>query len=200
MTAIWGVRSLGIDPATGNELYLDKSGNVTYTWNADDQVVIGDTNPKLHGTVGINAGYKGFTLSASAIWKVGGDLYNTTLVDKVENVTGFGNLDKRVSETWVNPGDVTPYRAIQMMQNPTDLGTLTKPTSRFVQRNNEFYLSSINFGYEFYRAAWLRHIGLERLKLSFLANDVARLSSIKVERGTSYPYARSFAFSIDATF
>lgn len=200
MTAIWGVRSLGIDPATGNELYLDKSGNVTYTWNADDQVVIGDTNPKLHGTVGINAGYKGFTLSASAIWKVGGDLYNTTLVDKVENVTGFGNLDKRVSETWVNPGDVKPYRAIQMMQNPTDLGTLTKPTSRFVQRNNEFYLSSINFGYEFYRAAWLRHIGLERLKLSFLANDVARLSSIKVERGTSYPYARSFAFSIDATF
>ena len=42
MTAIWGVRSLGIDPATGQEMFLTKDGRSTYTWSSADQVVIGD--------------------------------------------------------------------------------------------------------------------------------------------------------------
>lgn len=200
MTAIWGVRSLGIDPATGKEMFLDKNGNLTYTWNSEDQVVIGDTEPTLHGSLGISAGYKGWTLTAMASYRIGGDLYNSTLIDRVENVNGFGNLDKRVSETWVNPGDHSLYKAIGMGQTPNDIPATTKPTSRFVQRNNELYLSSINIGYDFYRMAFLKSIGLQHLKVSFLANDLLRLTSIKVERGTSYPYARTFSLAVNATF
>ncbi|MDD5894989.1 MAG: SusC/RagA family TonB-linked outer membrane protein [Prevotellaceae bacterium] len=96
MTAIWGVRSLGIDPMSGNEMYLDKNGNVTYTWSADDQVVIGDINPDWHGTFGISGAYHGWTFSLVASYNLGGDIYNSTLIDRVENITGFGNLDKRV--------------------------------------------------------------------------------------------------------
>ena len=76
----------------------------------------------------------------------------------------------------------------------------TRPTSRFVQRNNELYFSSISLGYDFYKMAWVKKIGLERLKLDFYMDEVARLSSIKVERGTSYPFARTFSFSLNATF
>lgn len=173
---------------------------MTYTWSADDQVVIGDTNPKVHGTLGISAGWKGWSLSAIASYKLGGDLYNSTLIDRVENVTGFGNLDKRVAETWTQPGDNARYKAIQMKQTPNDLPEYTKPTSRFVERNNELYLSSINLSYDFYRMAWLHKLGLSYLRLSLIANDVARLSSIKIERGTDYPYARTFTFSMTATF
>ena len=87
-----------------------------------------------------------------------------------------------------------------MGQSPTDLAETTKPTSRFVQKNNELYLSSINLGYDFYKQAWLKKLGLEYLKLSFTANDLVRMSSIKIERGTNYPYARTFSFSVNATF
>ena len=173
---------------------------MTYTWSADDQVVIGDTNPKLRGTLGLSAGWNGFTLSVAASYKWGGDLYNTTLVDRVENVNGFGNLDKRVSETWVNPGDHAAYKRIDMMQSPAQIVTTTRPTSRFVQKDNEIYLSTINLGYEFYKAKWVRNIGLERLRLSFYMNELARFSSAEVERGTSYPFARTFSFSINADF
>ncbi len=200
MTAIWGVRSLGIDPATGKEMFLDKNGNVTYTWNSDDQVVIGDTEPTLHGTLGISAGYKGWTLSATASYRIGGDIYNSTLIDRVENVTGFGNLDKRVSETWTKPGDHSLYKKIEMGQAPNVRIETTKPTSRFVQHNNELYISSLNLGYEFYRMAFLKSIGLQHLKVSFIANDLLRLSSVKIERGTSYPYARTFSLAVNATF
>ena len=201
MTAIWGMKSLGIDPMTGNEAYLDKDGNLTYTWSADDQVVIGDTNPKWHGTIGISGGWKGFTLSAVASYKLGGDLYNSTLIDRVENISGYGNLDKRVNDVWTNPGDVAPYRGVTVLQSATDSGiNVTKPTSRFVQRNNELYLSSINLSYDFYRAAWVRKLGLEQLKLSFYTSELFRLSSVKVERGLTYPFSRSFSFSVNATF
>lgn len=201
MTAIWGMRSLGIDPMTGDEMYLDKDGNVTYTWSADDQVVIGDTNPKWHGTFGLSGGWRGWTLSVVASYKLGGGLYNSTLIDRVENITGFGNLDKRVNEVWLNPGDNAKYRGVEMLQTPTDASTnVTKPTSRFVQKNNELYISSINLGYDFFRAHWLKTIGLERLKLSFYATDLLRLTSVKVERGLTYPYARTFSFAVNVTF
>jgi TonB-linked SusC/RagA family outer membrane protein len=198
MTAIWGVRSLGIDPMTGSEMYLTKDGVSTYTWNTSDQVVIGDTNPKWHGTISFNGGYKGFSLSLVCSYKWGGDLYNSTLVNKVENVSGWYNLDKRILDSWQKVGDQAKYKAI--VSGLTDNVTYTKPTSRFVQRNNEFYLSSINMGYDFYHMDWIRSLGMSHLKATFYMNDLLRISSIKIERGTSYPYARNFTFSLQATF
>lgn len=200
MTSIWGVRSLGIDPVSGNEMYLDKNGNVTYTWNSDDQVVIGDTNPALRGAITLSGGYKGWSLSIVASYKLGGDVYNTSLIDRVENVTGYGNLDKRVSETWNTPGQIAEYRKIEMTQSPSALGVTTRPTSRFVQRDNELYVSSVNIGYDFFQHKWIKNIGLERLKLNFYCNELFRFNSVRVERGLSYPFARTFTFSLNATF
>ncbi len=200
MTAIWGVRSLGIDPMTGKELFLTKDGDVTDTWNTADQVVIGDSNPNWRGTIGISSGYKGFTFSVTASYKCGGEIYNSTLVDRVENITGYGNLDKRVNDTWIMPGDHTSFKYIAMSQSPTTLPNMTRPTSRFVQKDNELYFSSINVGYDFFKAKWLKKAGLERLKVNFYANELARFNSVKVERGTSYPFARTFSLSVNATF
>lgn len=109
----------------------------------------------------------------TASYKLGGDLYNSTLIERVENVTGFGNLDKRVAQTWTKPGDHAPYKLIEMRQNPNDSGETTRPTSRFVQKNNELYFSSVNFGYDFYRMKFVKKIGLERLKLTFYADEIA---------------------------
>ena len=41
---------------------------------------------------------------------------------------------------------------------------------------------------------------LKRLKLAFYMNNIATLSSIRIERGTLYPFARSMSFSLTATF
>ena len=200
MTAIWAVRSVGIDPISGNEMYLDKNGNPTFTYSTDDQVVCGDTNPKVRGNVGMSAGWKGFSMSLSATYKLGGDMYNYTLIDRVENVTGFGNLDRRVAQTWNAVGDNALYRRIDMASSPLETPQTTKPTSRFVQKDNELYFSSLNISYDFYEKDWMKSIGLDRLRLSFYCNDFMRLNSVKVERGTSYPFARTFSFSLNATF
>ena len=65
LTAIYGVRSLGIDPSNGKELYLYRNGQASHKWKATEEVVLGDSEPKASGSFGLNATYKNFSLFAS---------------------------------------------------------------------------------------------------------------------------------------
>ena len=44
---IYAVRSAGIDPATGQEIFINKNGEYTFKYDAEDEVVVGNTQPKL---------------------------------------------------------------------------------------------------------------------------------------------------------
>ena len=48
------MNSLGINPADGEELFIDRSGNVTSVWSSSQQQIIGNTEPKGQGAFGIN--------------------------------------------------------------------------------------------------------------------------------------------------
>lgn len=193
MNSIWAVRSLGIDPATGEEVYLDQRGNKTTKWEPEDQVVCGDAMPKFTGTFGINMDIKGIFLNASFYYQFGGQIYNQTLVDRVENADISMNVDKRIyNSVWKQPGD-----KVSFSYNPY---VMTRPSSRFVQDLNELRLSSLNIGYDFKHCAFLKKLKIEQLKTSFYMNDVFRASTVKTERGLTYPFARTYSFSIQMTF
>ncbi|MHC1779160.1 MAG: SusC/RagA family TonB-linked outer membrane protein [Bacteroidales bacterium] len=194
MSTIWVVRSLGIDPASGKEIYLDKDGNKTYVWSADDQVPFATSDPKLTGSLGLNFTWKGLTFNLTSRYSFGGKLYNQTLVDRVESVDYKFNCDKRVfSERWRNPGDITLFKDVKDK-------SATKPTSRFVQDNNYLEFSSINISYMFSKEKLAKLKYFKSLSLSFTTNDLHRFSSIQIERGLSYPFARSFNLSLQASF
>ena len=74
LDAIWAVRSLGIDPANGQEIYLDKKGNRTYTYRVSDQVVCGDKLPDFQGTAGFMFSYKGIELNATFRFQYGAQM------------------------------------------------------------------------------------------------------------------------------
>lgn len=194
MNAIWAVPSLGIDPITGSEIFVSRNGGTTYNWNAQDQVVAGDTNPKYRGNFGLNLEYEGFGLNCMFSYLWGADYYNSTLVQRVENANIAYNVDSRVfSGTWQNPGDEVYFKRI------TSTPTTTRPTTRFVERKNDLTLSSLNVYYDF---KWknLSRYHLQNLRLTFYTNDVFVASTVRTERGTSYPFARAYSFSIRATF
>ena len=112
LTSIFGMRSLGIDPATGNEILLKRDGGQTQTWSSSEQVVLGNTEPDAQGTFGVNVTWKNWSLYATFMYEFGGEAYNQTLVDKVENANIYeNNVDKRVlTERWQKPGDIKKYR------------------------------------------------------------------------------------------
>ena len=117
MTSIWAVRSLGIDPTTGKELFLNRDGSITDTWDASQEVVVGNTEPKLNGSIGLNATYKNWSLFAAFQYEFGGQEYNQTLVDRVENADiANGNVDLRVlTQRWQNPEMLPNLKILQIV-------------------------------------------------------------------------------------
>lgn len=194
MNAIWAVPSLGIDPVNGKEIFLKRDGSVTYEWDVADQVVCGDTQPKYNGIFGFNSDIHGFGVSATFNYRLGGQIYNSTLIDKVENADVRYNVDRRVfTDRWQNAGDVALYKAISDK-------SYTRPTSRFVMDYNTLTLSSIMVSYDFRNHSFLKSSFLERLKISAYMNDAFVISSVKTERGTSYPFARTISVALQAVF
>ena len=206
MDAIWGMKSLGIDPRNGREIYVRKDGTPTYDYDASQQVILGDEMPKFQGTGGVSFEYKGFGGNLTFRFQYGAQMYNSTLISKVENANLEDNVDIRLYDGVWRPGDegqVKPYKQlgrVWISETGEYEQLKTNPTSRFVQDRNELALSNLSFYYDFYRCGFLKKCNMERMKLSFYLNDVFTLSSIEIERGTSYPFARNFNFSLSVTF
>lgn len=192
VTSIFGMKSLGINPMDGKEIFQKPDGTITYDWNAADQVIIGDPTPKGQGSFGLNVNYKGWSLFGTFLYEYGGQQYNYTLLTKVENVDIYNrNADKRVlTQRWIKPGDVT------MLKNIAEGTWTTLPTSRFMQDYNSISLNSLSLGYTF-KKELVKKLGLGMLRMQLSTNNVATLSTVKQERGLSYPFARTFDFSLN---
>ena len=195
-TDLWAVKSVGIDPATGREIFLDKAGNQTFVHDYDDEVVVGNTEPKAEGVIGTSFYYKGFSASINLRYRLGGQIFMQTLYDKVENLSAskkWENLDKRaLYDRWKQPGDEAKFKSIAESE-------VTPMSSRFVEDNNVLSGESISLGYETTNK-WLRHIGASSFNVRAYMNDIFRISTVKNERGLSYPFARSVSFSVGLTF
>src|SRR5690606_35037739 len=107
LTSIRAMPSLGIDPATGKELFLDRNGNKTFAWDASNMRIVGNQEPDFFGVLGSSLMYKGFSAQALFNYSIGGDLYNITLREKIENSNPSLNADRRVLyDRWQEPGEV----------------------------------------------------------------------------------------------
>ena len=200
MNSIWVNKSLGIDPATGREMFETPDGKIVSDWSTDNYVIGGCTDSKLEGTLGTNFTWKGLTLNMTFRYRLGGQMYNQTLVDKVQDVDPRYNVDKRAFEDrWQKPGDKVRFAAFTQDLNGINLESYTRPTSRFVEDYNYLELATLNIGYEF-GTAKLQKIGIKRLKAMFYMNDVFHASSVKQERGIDYPFARNFSIGLQARF
>ena len=189
LTALKVVPSAGIDPSTGQEIFIKRNGAYTFVYDTNDKVIFGDTNPSGTGSVFSYLTYKRFALSCTFQYSFGGALYNETLATKVEGANPKYNADKRVlNDRWKTPGTVAKYKRIDDTTTPYQ-------TSRFVQRNNYLRMSSLSLSYEV-PTNFIQKYGLKRMFLELLTNDLFYLSTAKRERGLNYPYDRSFEFSL----
>lgn len=195
---IWAVRSLGIDPATGHEVFLDADGNKTMTYNGNrDRVRVASSRPTLEGTQNISFTYKKIMANMTFRYRFGGSTLNTALYRKVENISGtavLNNQDKRaLYDRWQKPGDIAQFKSIST-------STSTPISSRFIQKDNIFRGESINISWDFTGDNWIKSFGLKDLRMGVSMSDIFTLSSIKVERGIDYPFERSISFNLSCRF
>lgn len=193
LSAVKAVKSGGIDPATGKEIFITMDGKPTFVYNYWDKRVYGDSDPVVSGVFGSYLTFKGFSVNMLFEYSLGATIYNQTLVTKVEGSDPQKNADKRVFYSrWSEVGDYVRYKNIKDKSLP-DI------TSRFVRDEYMLSMKSLSLSYDF-SPVFCEKIYLNRLRVEFLTNDLFRLSTIKQERGFAYPFARSFEFSVSAAF
>ena len=192
VTALKLVRSAGIDPATGKEVYIKRDGTLTFDYDPADRVLIGDTEPAFNGTFSTSVFWKGFSVYALFNYRLGAWVYNTTRVSKVEGSDPYYNADKRVfDDRWKQPGDVAYYKNIADSSRP-------EQTTRFAEQEYTMTLGSLNLSYEFNeKVCKSMHVRNMRTGINF--TDILRLSTVKIERGTSYLYSQGFELFLNVT-
>ena len=115
--------------------------------------------------------------------------------DKVEvtpSTIKTGNVDNRVwSDRWMQEGDEVYFKGISNEK--------TRMTSRFVMPDNVFSLQSASVQYDL-NTHYLQKWGIQNMRFSLNMSDLFYLSSVKRERGTSYPFARNVGLNISLLF
>ena len=192
VTALKLVRSAGIDPATGKEIYIKRNGEYTFEYDPADKVLIGDTEPAYTGTFSTNLFWKGFSLYTLFNFRMGAWVYNTTRVSKVEGSDPRYNADQRVfDDRWKQPGDHAIYKDIADSSRP-------EQTTRFAEKENTLSLGSLNLGYEFSDDVCKR-LRIRNLRAGINFTDILRFSTVKIERGTDYLYSQGFELYLNVT-
>lgn len=201
MNTIWAVPSAGIDPSTGNEIYIKKDGTLTYTYDSDDLVAAGDATIKYRGNFGFTGEWENIGMSLTMSYYAGGQMYNYTLVDRVENADISGNVDKRVlTGRWQEAGQEALYKLLGTYTvEGVSTQEVTRATTRFVQNYNQLNFGSLSLYYEF-PTEMISKLKMQRLRASWYINNFATISSIDIERGLTYPFSRTMSFALSATF
>lgn len=196
-TALYAVRSAGIDPMTGNEIFIRKDGSYTFKWDSADEVICGDSTPDVEGSFGTSFYWKGFSVNAIFSYRYGGQAFLSTLFNKVENISYVQvkyNQDKRaLYDRWQKPGDIAKFKRI-------DDTSTTNMSSRFIADDNTLELSTVSVGYETTAGKWLQSIGASSFNIRIYGNNLFRLSTIKEERGIDYPFSRRISASVGIRF
>jgi TonB-linked outer membrane protein, SusC/RagA family len=194
MDAIYGLRSIGVDPQTGDRIYVTRDGEITMRGdNPDDLVYLGNMQPKVNGTISMYARYKGFRLNVGFQVRYGGMSENATELRKIENASLLSNMDRRIlKDLWTKPGDKARYKSRLSSQQ-------TYANDMFIHKDNIFSCGNINLEYSFPRRLVSR-LGVEYLSLGVNLSDIFYFSSIRRERGTSYPFSYNPNFLITCTF
>lgn len=134
---------LGVDPETGDALYIDKDGKPTKNYGQAARTVVGNANPDFTGGLTNNFTYKGFDLSAFFTFVQGNEIYNRA---GIYQSSGFsGGLDNQTTEIlrrWQKPGDVTDVPRVSISY-PTG----QRASSRWIYDGSYIRLKTLTLGY-----------------------------------------------------
>ncbi|POY38625.1 hypothetical protein C3K47_04315 [Solitalea longa] len=193
-SAIWAVRSAGIDPETGNEIFISKDG----LWNADDKVFAGNLTPKWQGSFGTDVTFRQFSLGMYFDYQLGAKVYNQTLADRVENANIAFNVDSRAAsaQRWQQDMSNPLYKALSVN------GIATSPTyatTRFVENDDKIQCASMMIGYAMPKSI-AEKLKAQSMGFKFIVNDAFEWGGANMERGIYYPFQRNYTFTLNANF
>lgn len=205
-SSLWGYNFLGIDPATGRELF-DIQGqtydgaSVRSSFDSSDWVPIGDSQPEFYGGINNSLRYKNFNLRVILAYSYGADmLVDRVLYDNYRILTNRNISVNVFEDAWYAQGD----RAIHPIV--VDNNPLISNSTKYVFDTSNIKLKSVNLSYNLPVEKY--NLPLKALSVFFNGANLHywfREKSPEGKNGVSesrntYPEMRTFTLGINTSF
>ncbi|NER15760.1 SusC/RagA family TonB-linked outer membrane protein [Spongiivirga citrea] len=178
------LRTAGVDPANGDQLFLqyelnedgesvpvlDANGEIATTndWQATERAYTGDSSiPDLLGSVATGLSYKGFTLDILVNYGIGGKFLDFGYAEIMHAGTFGQSLHPDILNAWRQPGDITNVPRLEA-GNPN---LVRQASERFLTDASFWTLRNVNLGYNFDKGI-AEQLGLDNLRLSISGENL----------------------------
>jgi TonB-linked SusC/RagA family outer membrane protein len=138
----YDLKSLGVDPSTGDIVFADTNHDGEIT--TDDRTVVGNPNPKFIGGFTNTFNYKNFDLSIFLQWSYGNDVFNGSRL-YLESLQRGDNQTTAVLRRWKNPGDITDIP--RATSDPAAAANNVRVSSRFIEDGSYLRVKNVTLGY-----------------------------------------------------
>ncbi|UHG90475.1 SusC/RagA family TonB-linked outer membrane protein [Spirosoma oryzicola] len=166
----WGLKFLGVDPATGNAIYDDKNGDGRIT--PDDGQVIGNAQPKFFGGFTNRLSYKGFELAIFFQGSFGNRVLNLTKQSSVNAGSSIQfNQSIDALKRWQKEGDITSVPRYVYENTYNDY-----LSSRFVEDGSYLRLKNVTLGYNLPKT-WANRVKLAGVRVYASATNLWTLTN-----------------------
>jgi len=200
----YGYKTAGIDPETGNPLYINKDGETVTSVTAEDKQYIGSGIPKIMYGMNIDLSYKGFDFKAFLSGASGHDVmlgmirtdrlnFNKLQVffdDRWTETNTDATMPAATTESNAWHSDLMIFKGNYLKVKQLQLGyTLPKSLVNTVHiANARFYLSVEN------AFTFTKYPGTDPE-----VGSSSNVNSLGIDRGM-YPFSRTFLFGANLTF
>lgn len=209
------VKTAGVDPATGRQLYwayerdkktdekIEGSDYITAdkAKAANSKYYMGDPYAKLQGSFGSDFQLGPVDFSFLTTFAIGGLQYNSVYIGAMEATYIGDTWSKHALRRWQVPGDVTDVPAIMVNSGNTT-------GDRALIDGSYFAIKSIQLGYTLPQKATAK-AGIKALRFFAVGDNIQMFNKLKgfdpqysITGGQGYSYAptRTFSLGVDITF
>ena len=199
----YGYKTNGIDPETGNPLYINKDGETVKTVSSEDKTYIGSGIPTLMYGMNIDLSYKGFDFKAFLQGASGHDvMLGMVRTDRLN----FNKLQVYFDDRWtpINTTATMPGAGTESNAWHSDL---------MIYKGNYLKVKQLQLGYtlpkELVSKAKMSNLRLyASVENAFTFTNypgvdpevgATQVNSLGIDRGM-YPYTRTFLFGVNVSF
>ena len=215
INSFYMVKTAGVDPATGNQLYwaykTDEAGEripgsdyitASETDAGNSRYIFDSREPIISGSFGSNFYLGSFDISFLTTFSVGGNIYNGTYASTMDPTYATSAFHRNALRRWQKPGDITDVPKFKIGAGRQAI------TDRNLIDASYFSIKSVQFGYTL-PTRWTERINISSIRIFAVGDNLALFSyldgmdpqySFSGGQGYTYLPTRSVSVGIDINF